>query len=296
MLNSWDRPVATDILITGIPRSGTTLAAALIDGCPDTVCLSEPEHQLDLMRASGSASEFATNVVQDYARIRYILLAGGTTSDRRTSEGKAVSNYFSRESNGSPRLAIYSETEWSRHGLSGNFTLGMKHNALYTSILPELIALNHFLVLAIIRDPADAIASWLSLSLPVSLGRLPAAERYWGEMNELTEGSLALHDKQIFICELFCKRYLSSGPAIHLLRFEDFVRSPDLLYSAAGSSLRDPSSSIHLEGPIDRSALTATLRKRLYTLAQEGLIPSILNYYPQYMNDPDSEGSRYVAS
>ena len=35
--------MAHDIILTGIPRSGTTLAAQLIDLQVDSVCLNEPE-------------------------------------------------------------------------------------------------------------------------------------------------------------------------------------------------------------------------------------------------------------
>jgi len=35
-------------LIAGIPRSDTTLAAALIDQSPDAVCVSEPQDHVSL--------------------------------------------------------------------------------------------------------------------------------------------------------------------------------------------------------------------------------------------------------
>ena len=277
--------MSNDLLITGIPRSGTTLAAALIDASADTVCLSEPSHQLDLLSKSISAIDFAERIADDYKRIRAVLVSGGDVLDRRTTDGKALSNYFSSDNEKVPRHSIYAETSRSHHDLSATFTLGMKHNALYTAALPELTALGCFTVIAIVRDPADAIASWLSLTLPVSFGRLPAAERYWREMNALTTQAIDLCEKQILICELFCARYLSLAPAVQLLRFEDFVHSPSLIRAAAGLAASDAKISVGPARTARTSAVTSAIRDQISTLGRRGLIPSILLCYPHYTSE-----------
>jgi hypothetical protein len=47
-----------DLIITCIPRSGTSLLAAITDGAPDWLCLSETSHHRALMLAADSAADF----------------------------------------------------------------------------------------------------------------------------------------------------------------------------------------------------------------------------------------------
>ena len=50
------------LLLTGVPRSGTTLAAALLDQLEDTVCLSEPDEHVGLMKQSRDAADFVASL------------------------------------------------------------------------------------------------------------------------------------------------------------------------------------------------------------------------------------------
>src|SRR5262245_56837618 len=77
-----------DLIITGVPRSGTSLAAAIIDQLPDAFCLSEPENQIALMETAATAEEFVTRLGEDFAAIRRTLLAGGSVLDRRGDGGQ----------------------------------------------------------------------------------------------------------------------------------------------------------------------------------------------------------------
>ena len=58
-----------------------------------------------------------------------------------------------------------------RH-LTPGFDLVVKHNALFTALLPDL--LSAFPVYGIVRNPLAVLASWNAVNLPVKQGRIPA--------------------------------------------------------------------------------------------------------------------------
>jgi hypothetical protein len=200
-----------DLIITGVPRSGTSLAAAILDRAPDALCLSEPGHHRELMRSARDAADFATRLGQEFGAVRRTILAGGAVLDRRHADGSAVTNYFADAEPGRRREPTGSWRSISRPGMSRNFTLGIKHNALYTAALPEIVRRGWFRVVAIVRDPVAVLTSWRTLDLPVSAGRLPAAERFWPEMAALTRSDVDLVEKQIRMVDLFCCRFARMG-------------------------------------------------------------------------------------
>ena len=51
-----------DLILTGLPRSGTTLAAAIIDQAPDALCLSEPDRHVELMNEAADAENFVARL------------------------------------------------------------------------------------------------------------------------------------------------------------------------------------------------------------------------------------------
>lgn len=267
-----------DLIVTGIPRGGTTLAAALIDSCSNAICLSEPAHHAELLEHAPTAADFAAALSADFAKLRQSLMAGGGVLDRRTADGKPVTNYFATADDPSRRTATY-DMHW-RFGtdLSDGFLLAAKHNAMFASALEEIADQPAFAVLAIVRHPADVVASWQSLSLPISEGRLPAAEKFWPEMRELSASSLPLFEKQILIFEMMCGRFRRLSDRIDVLRFEDMVANPERLEAVIRAK------------PCDRSLLgegrRGEARQRAFLDNVEKIrgmasrLPNTLFYYP----------------
>jgi hypothetical protein len=267
-----------NLIVTGIPRGGTTLAAALIDSCHNAICLSEPNHHVELLEHAPTAGDFAAALSRDFTRLRQSLMAGGGVLDRRTTGGKPVTNYFAAADDPSRRTTTY-DLQWRLGAdLSDGFLLAAKHNALFASALEEIAAQPAFAVLAIVRHPADVIASWNSLRLPISEGRLPAAEKFWPEMRELSASSLPLFEKQVLIFETMCERFRRLSDRIDVLRFEDMVATPERLEAVIRAE------------PCDRSLLgdgrRAEARQRAFVDNIEKIrgmvsrIPNTLFYYP----------------
>ena len=215
-----------NLIVTGIPRSGTTLVTALIDALEDAVGISEPVWQSRWSRDSSSAERYCDRLRDDFRRVRRTLAGGGVVLDRRREDGSALTSYYRRL----PGDAVEPDRRpvpFSRPGLSRGFLLAMKHNAHYSCVLPALVRTGAFSVLAVVRHPVPTLLSWRSLSLPISRGRLPAAERFWPEISRARERSRDLLRVQVEIYDLFCGRYLSLRPRLDLLRYEDLLERPD---------------------------------------------------------------------
>jgi hypothetical protein len=289
-----------DLIITGVPRSGTTLAAAIIDQMPNCLCLSEPDGHIDLMRDAASPEDFVAKLCQEFDTVRRIVLGGGSLLDRRRAGGAPVTDYFSESLTDGRREPAVTTRVISRPGLSPDFVLGVKHNALYTAVLPEIVRTGRFRVVAIVRDPVAVLMSWRAVDLPISHGRLPAGERFWPELAALGRADLDLTDKQIRICDLLLHRFGQLAERIAVVSYEVFVTDPAKLLAAAriadpvpcrlNSIVRSTPSS----GAEDRQKppLAAQIRR----LIAAGQLPGIARYYPHYGPEaPPAARSRAAA-
>jgi hypothetical protein len=269
-----------DALITGIPRSGTSFAAALIDDCPDAICLSEPLHHVALMEHAPTAPDFVRALARDVASLRRQLNQGGAVADRRASDGGPITNYFSTGSCG-PRLDQSRIVERRKPGLGGNFLLAVKHNALFAAVLPEIIESGSFAIVALVRDPVRVIASWRSVDLPVSSGRLPAAEKFWSEMTSICGADMDLLDKHILIYDCFCRRF-AALPQLKVLKFDEFLLNRGLLLNALGLRENPNGTRVRTTWSLRDRPLEDAIKRRVCTFGREGKIPGLVSYYPEY--------------
>jgi hypothetical protein len=269
-----------NIVITGIPRSGTTLAAAIFDNAPNCFCLSEPDSHRELMDGSSDKDDFVNLIDLEFLSVRSKLLAGTEVLDKRQEDGSPVTNYFSATSAASRRDAAFILKNVGRNNLTEDFALGIKHNALYAAVLPEILSSNKFKVVIIVRNPVDVIASWRSLDLPVSRGFLPAAERYWPDMRELTHTVMPLLDKQILIYELLCSRFLSVADQTSIVRYEDMVNRPEILLHAAGVSgaVVDSQKAVQVKPKFCKND---EIEMRINFLKRAGQLQCMENLYPE---------------
>ena len=140
-----------DVVLTGLPRSGTTLACLLLNELPDTVALSEPFNPG--MFAEVSSEEEACDVIERFYRRmrRKILRQGGAIS--RHVGGEVTDNLFGDTSSdtgkrslraGKGRIPVDKE-------LTRDFSLVIKTPGRFTAHLPALT--RRFPALAIIRNP-----------------------------------------------------------------------------------------------------------------------------------------------
>lgn len=214
--------ITRDIVLTGVPRSGTTLACKMLGEAPDTVALFEPMKVGEL--PASSRAEAVVAIGTFFADTRRSLLEHGTAVSQQIG-GVVPDNPMTDQRNAAgmrQRAARRGEVRIEKP-LTADFTLVVKHNAAFTALLPELA--QRFSAFAIVRNPLAVLASWNSVELPVSRGRVPAGERLDPVLAARVHGEPDLFRRQLVILNWFCERFARVLPPERILRYEHVVRT-----------------------------------------------------------------------
>lgn len=223
-------PINGNLALTGLPRSGTTLCCQLLGQAPDTVALFEPMNVGalpvdDRVAAVGQVARFF-----DESR-RSLVMEGRGLSQQ--VGGAVPDNPMTDQRNRAGlrmRAATLGEIRVDKP-LTAGFTLVVKHNAAFTALLPELAA--RFDTFAVVRNPLAVLASWNSVDLPVSRGRVPAGERLDPVLAARLHGEPDRGRRQLAILDWFCGRFARLLPPERIIRYEQVVQSGGAALAAA---------------------------------------------------------------
>jgi hypothetical protein len=238
------------VLLTGLPRGGTTVACELLNRLPDVRALDEPMDVIGMIRAAEAAdavdagprrpvdqagvdgcetwgplrSKFVHDEIQSFAdRQRSSILERGKAMTKHV-DGRVLGAKVSDDRDGKGqvqrlRLAKIGEIAIDRP-LTEQFTLAIKHPVAFTALLP--ILMERFEVFAIVRNPLAVLASWESVPMAVRDGQLglpssvaPKISARLGEIEDRLERQLAL-------LEWFYACYAETPPT-SVIRYEDVI-------------------------------------------------------------------------
>ncbi len=202
-----------DVILTGIPRSGTTLACLLLSQIPDFVALNETASYKSYSSALRGVPEF-------YQQTRESILKRGVAVARAV-DGKMTDNHFSNEKGGRKKLVKKQEIRIEKE-LHHDFKLGVKHNALFTILLSDLV--KDYPVFAFIRNPLSVLGSWNSLALPASKGQVRAAQWLYPQLDQELSRIPDVYDKQLHILNWYFERYLSL-PSEQVIKYESIIET-----------------------------------------------------------------------
>lgn len=213
--------MARNLLLTGVPRAGTTLCCSLLDRAPDAVALVEPMpvHTLPADRSEG------VSAVHAFVRAaRASLLRAGEAPGQQV-DGRSPDNFFDgqRDVHGLRVRKVHLGTVRVDKPLSAGFTLVIKHNAAFAAMLPALA--EDFDCLALVRNPLAVLASWNTVDLPVARGRLPAAERLEPALAAVLDAEPDRLSRQLLLLDWLFRRFAQVLPRARILRYEDVVDS-----------------------------------------------------------------------
>lgn len=217
-----------DIVLAGLPRSGSTLICHLINKLPDAVALNEPMASRRFKDLPDNNAIFDT-ISQFMASMRGSLKESGTALSKHV-DGIVPDNPVGREisSDGLRKgEAILGEVNFNK-SLPADFTLVVKHPSAFAALLPELT--KRFSTFAAIRNPVAVLSSWNSVSMPLRDGRAPKGEAMDPELHARLKSIPGKLDRQVYLLTWFFERF-SALPAERIIRYEDIVAS-------AGSCLR----------------------------------------------------------
>ena len=232
-----------DVLVTGLPRGGTTLTCELLGSLPDTVALDEPLRPRDLfgrqrharnrlhrqLRAARArffpfdvtrvcdkideflASTRASVVERGLAVTKHVegRVLGAKVADERTSDG------LRRVLSTRGEIAV-DET------FPADFLLVVKQNALFAALIPELARRHR--VVAVVRNPLSVLSSWQTVPFNVQTGHIPTAEKIDRRLATALRRLDDPVDRQVHVLDWFFGRYAQLDPTA-VVRYEDIVAS-----------------------------------------------------------------------
>jgi len=211
-----------DVLVTGLPRGGTTLVARLLGELPGTVALDEPMDARTFM--TGGTDDELVDGIAEFLRTQRRSLAergtaislqtGGTIADNRVGAARDANGR--RVRNGGARGEIRVDKPLPR-----DFVLVMKHNGPFAALIGPLCA--RFETFAVVRNPLAVLASWNTVSLPVGRGHVPTAEAIDARLGAELAATPDVVARQIRILDWFCARFRAAVPAERVIRYEDVV-------------------------------------------------------------------------
>lgn len=215
-----------DVLLTGLPRSGTTLSCELLNLVPGTVALDEPMSWDDL--AAGvdpgllAPAQACANVALFMARTRQSVLTQGAAVTKHVGgkvTGKKISDQ-SGESGTRVGLAERGVVTIDKE-LGSDFTLVVKHVAGFTALLDQLS--QRFPVFALVRNPLAVLNSWQTVPLPIREGHVVIGEALDTSLADRLATVEDRLERQFLLLDWFFGRFRDLLPESAIIRYEDLV-------------------------------------------------------------------------
>jgi len=210
---------STISLLTGIPRSGTTLCCKLLNQQTDVVALHEPINPGD-MPVAFTGSEAVYSIVEQIAYFDRAI-GEGLPFNHGDKGGLAIDNPVGQSLKDGVRQLVAKRGQIQLPARKKNsYSLVVKQNALFTALMSELSL--HYPMVCIVRNPVDVLLSWLTVDLPVNRGHIPAVERFDAKLKAALLTPVCL-TRQLIIYQWFMQSFLKSG--LPIVRYEDVIAS-----------------------------------------------------------------------
>ena len=215
------KSLSNNIILTGLPRSGTTLTCHLFNKLPDCVALHEPINPLQLKERDNSNS-LIDEIGSFFEQQRQQILTEGWAASK-SNKGGVPDN---------PMAGIDPSTGKRIRVLDGNiininkkmdetFYLLIKQPSFFTAILGQLC--KYYPCYAIVRNPISVLLSWNSVDMPVCKGHAPAAEAFDPALRDLLQSESDLYNRQIKLLNWFFQQYLIYLPMNAVINYEKII-------------------------------------------------------------------------
>lgn len=213
------------IILTGIPRSGSSLSCNILNNFQNTMALLEPMKVFESDPQNGNIGACKDIVDFVFESRRQILYESKVVTG--IVDGKIASNTFEEETLHRLRKAIVKNGEMNiSKEIKSDFHLLLKHPAFFTAILEDLV--NFFPCYATIRNPLSILLSWATLDVPVNQGHIPAAERFDHQLEKKLLEISNILDRQIVILNWFFEKFDTHLPQENILKYEDTIKQNGL--------------------------------------------------------------------
>jgi len=208
-----------NVILTGPPEAGKTLAGILLSRLPDTAVLNEPLLQGKFLEAKTALREIRSF----FKETRRSLMHQGpaiTAVIDRAKYGVFTDDVFEE-----PLYRIEGRNRWQVRWLkpfTGHPWLIVEHAAFFTALLKDLAATNS--CYAMVRDPLVLLAAWNIRQGGFQKGSVPRAQQLDAELDFKLSLISDTWERQMCILSWFFETYLLL-PRRSILSYEELVAS-----------------------------------------------------------------------
>lgn len=225
-----------NILLTGIPRSGTTLTCNLLDSLDNTFALVEPLDMQQLL--SCPTKDDRHQYIQEYFHKLRIDITQNKVITRKQSSGSSTNTFADNLLQNNKRVLKPTTvtTQNIDKNLSGDLAIIIKHPNAFTALLGELVMV--FNCFAIIRNPISVLSSWNSLDHPLNKGHAPMAEAFDHNLKQkLSKISFPLK-RQLALLDWYYQQFHQFLSTHQVIRYEDIINSNGAVLSAINNGAK----------------------------------------------------------
>ena len=267
----------TNIILAGVPRSGTTLCCNLLNKLPNVVAITEPMNH--------AAPRFRDKRHDHHALAKEMQTYFNMARRRALNDGEIVTKH---EGGVVPDNGFGSPSDQGRENtmergpisitkpLGNDFALIIKEPNFFMSLLPALN--EQFSAFAVVRNPVATICSAMSISgnsphdeppqVPEDYGEgwMPAHFRYGPGLREYAARATDLLDFRLRVADYTYERIGSSLHAGRIIRYEDLVASGGRELAKihpAASELNESLSSRNLSDTYNRELMSEVVSRLL---------------------------------
>jgi hypothetical protein len=208
------------ILITGIPRSGTSLVCYLLNKCENIVALNEP---LDLREESCiNDKDLFVNAVSDFMSKQRIAILNDNAAPSMQIGGKFHSDNYDSFKLGNKRkfLTKIGKVDLNRK-IKNDFLLIVKFTLPFIAAIEKLSTM--FPIYSIVRNPLSVLSSWNTIQGQSGEGRPAVAEKLDKSLHIACELITNLHERQLYLLSYYYQKIIDNVPFRNIIRYEDIV-------------------------------------------------------------------------
>lgn len=269
-----------NIVLTGPPRSGTTLACWLLNKVPNTLALVEPIRPFGFVDPNADAETIRGAVARFFHRQRRTAKELGTAQSKNVGGLVPSDPYASKSDDDGLRYQRAQESnelgdvEVGDKALGPSFWLVVKDPATLSALLPVLV--DRFPCYAVIRNPLSILASWDSVNHAARDGHSPVSERYDEGLREELASIPDRRARQLRLLDWWFSRFRDHLTDDRIIRYEDIVGSGGRALAAINPSARD------LHEPLESKNLNALYGRDGMPELTERLLGSEGAYWDYY--------------
>lgn len=244
-----------ELLITGLPRSGNTLAMSLLSSLPNTVALDEAMRQVEV-NLCDTPQEISILARRFLNEQRALARHEGVVWTFQ-KDGKTTDNGFQGATTASGRTRSVQQG-WARVDtpVDGSTLFLLKQPVIFAASLPALV--HDFNIFAAVRNPIAALGSWNTVDFGLKSGRAQSAEKLDPRLKERLDKGKTRFEQQAILIHWFFEQFSKYLPAEKIIRYEDTIATRGKNLSQvlpAAASIDRPLSSRNSSNDYDKTVL-----------------------------------------